>query len=119
MNRKTVGFFVALTALALLAGCERKFTHDRFNMIQAGVDDQEDVRHILGKPASELSDQWFYDDLDDHYSAVIYFDDSGRVQNKEWMDSVTGEWEGRSPNTNPPPKGEVRERHTKTRRIDD
>jgi len=110
---------VATFSLILLAGCASKFTRERFEMIQVGVDDREDVRQIIGKPTADLTDQWFYDDLDQHYSAVIYFDESGRVRGKEWMDAATGEWQGRHPDTNEPPRGEVRERHKKTRRIDD
>ncbi len=114
-------FLLCAAPLVLLAltGCEHKFTRERFEMIQVDVDDREDVRQILGRPTRELDDEWLYDDLDRHYSAVIYFDDNGRVRGKEWMDARTGEWSGRNPNANPPPQGEVRERRTKTVRIDD
>lgn len=114
-------FVLCAAPLLLLAltGCERKFTRERFEMIQVNVDDREDVRQILGKPAGELDDQWLYDDLDRHYSAIIYFDDNGRVQGKEWMDATTGDWEGRNPNANEPPRGEVRERKKKKVRIDE
>lgn len=103
----------------LLTGCQRKFTRDRYEMLQVGVDTREDVRHVLGKPTSDLDDQWFYDDLDRHYSAVIYFDESGRLKGKEWIDAATGEWEGRNPHASEPPRGEVRERRKKTTRIDE
>jgi outer membrane protein assembly factor BamE (lipoprotein component of BamABCDE complex) len=107
------------TLLVLLVGCQSKFTRDRFDMVRAGVDNREDVRKILGNPKSDLEDQWFYDDLDNHYSAVIHFDSAGRVKAKEWMDARTGTWEGRNPNTDPPPaSGEEREKRTKTTRVD-
>lgn len=119
MLRPTLVLLTALVAVSLLTGCERQFTQDRFQMIRVGVDDREDVRTILGTPTSDLSDQWFYDDLDRHYSAVIFFDESGRVAGKEWMDAVSGDWSGSNPHADEAPQGEVRERHRKTRRIDE
>ena len=108
-----------VTAAALLTGCESKFNHRNFQMIQIGVDDREDVRHLLGDADSEMDDIWMYDDLDRHYAAQIFFDDDGRVLNKEWMDANTGDWEGENPWADQPPEGEIRESTTKTRRIDD
>ena len=119
MDTRYMSLLVSLVALVALTGCQSKFTRDNFNLIQVGVDDHEDVRHMIGDPTTDLSDHWFYDDLDYHYSANVFFDAAGRVSGKEWMDSVTGEWEGRNPNADEPPTGEVRERHKKTRRIDD
>ena len=108
-----------LAGVALLAGCARQFTRDRFDMLEKSVDTREDVRRILGKPTSDLGDQWFYDDLDRHYSARIHFGEDGRVSGKEWIDEKSGTWEGRDPNADEPPTGEVRERHRKTTRIDE
>jgi hypothetical protein len=93
---------VLITACICLAGCEPKFNHRNFQMIQPGVDDRADVRHILGDPDAEMGEVWMYDDLD-----------------KEWMDAKTGNWEGDDPWADKPPEGEVRESTTKTRRIDD
>jgi hypothetical protein len=110
---------LGLAAVSLLAGCHnRHFTRDRFEMIQIGVDSREDVAHILGRPTAEQDDQWQYDNLKKHYSAVIHFGEDGHVSAKEWMNAKTGDWEGRNPNTDEPPQGEVRERHKKTKRID-
>ena len=119
MTRLTLGLLVGLATLTLFTGCHKHFTRDRFDMIQVGVDDREDVRQMLGKPTSDLNDQWLYDNLKRHYSAVIYFDADGRVRSKEWMNAKTGEWEGRNPNANEPPPGEVRETHKTTTRIDE
>ena len=119
MNR--IAFRVVLAALGYvcLAGCETQFKRSHFDMVRIGMDTREDVRHLLGDPASEMEDVWLYDDLDHHNSAQIFFDDDGRVLSKEWMDAKSGEWTGDNPHTTPPPKGEVRERETRTRRIDD
>ncbi len=118
MNARCAKVLGGLAALVLLTGCARQFTRERYDMIRKGVDNKEDVRRILGKPASDLGDQWFYDDPDRHISALIYFDASGVVSAKQWPDSETGSWEGENPHANPPPAGEVRERNKKTTRID-
>ena len=118
MKLRALGVLAGLGIVGLLSGCHRPFTKDNFDLLQVGVDSREDVRHILGKPTSDLNDQWFYDDLDRHVSAVIFFDDEGRVNGKEWWNAKTGETEGRNPNANNPPGGEVPERHKKTTRID-
>lgn len=120
MKPQALKLLIGLAALAVLAGCASKFNRKNFNLIEPGISDKDDVRRTLGDPTTTgLGDEWIYDDLDEHHTAIIYFDPQGRVTNKEWMDSVTGEWEGQSPHTNPPPEGEVRSRETRTRRIDD
>jgi hypothetical protein len=106
-----------LTLSLLLLGCESKFNHRNFQMIEIGADDAEDVRQILGKPTSAMGDVWYYDKSGEH-TASIFFDDDGRVVNKEWMGAVTGDWEGKNPYTDERPQGEIRESHKKTRRID-
>ena len=111
--------FALMAAVLALTGCESKFNRHNFRMIQPGVDDRTDVRQILGEPESAMGDVWFYDHLDHHYSAQIFFDGDGRVVSKEWMDANTGEWEGENPWADQPPQGEVHESTTKTRRIDD
>jgi hypothetical protein len=112
-------FVLALLALGL-TGCERQFTRERFEMIRDGCDEREDVRQILGKPKFTADDVWYYEDLKRHQHAQIFFTADGRVLSKEWMSAQPGgEWQGRSPYADEPPKGEVRERHTKTTRIDE
>lgn len=110
----------AAVLLALCAGCERKFTRQNFDMIHVGVDERFDVEKIIGKPTSTFgdSDQWYYEDEDEHYSALIHFAETGKVSGKQWMDGNTGEFSGNNPHGNPPPKGETRETKTGTRKID-
>lgn len=119
MQRRALWALVGLCALACLTGCSRKFTRERFDMVTVGADEREDVEQILGEPTQDLRDQWFYDDLDRHQSAIIYYNESGKVSGKEWMDANKGRWEGTNPHASPPPRGEVRESHTGTRRIDE
>ena len=114
-----LGLLAAGSVLVILTGCQRPFTKDRFDLITVGVDDRTDVRQMVGEPTADLSDQWFYDDLKRHYSAVIFFDEDGKVIGKRWCDAVTGQIEGRNPHANEPPSGEVREQHKKTTRIDE
>jgi len=104
--------------LIVLTACHKNvFTRDRFEMIQQGVDNKEDVARTIGKPTSDLGDQWLYDDQKRFHAARIFFDEDGRVRGKEWMDTKTGTWEGQNPDANEPPQGEVRERDKKTTRI--
>lgn len=110
---------VLLAALVLACGCESKFSRQNFALIRSGTDDREDVRQILGEPAGDMGDVWMYEDLDHHHYAQIFFDDEGRVLNKEWMDATTGEWAGENPWGDQPPEGQVRERRTETRRVED
>jgi len=119
MNLRSLLILTGVGALALSTGCHHPFNRANYDMITVGSDDRTDVRQILGRPTADLQDQWLYDDLDRHYTAIIHFDEAGKVRSKEWMDSKTGQWEGQNPNTNPPPEGEVRERHQETRRIDE
>jgi hypothetical protein len=119
MNRRCVELLLGCGMLLVLAGCAQKFTRERFDMIQPGVDEREDVTQILGKPEAVLADIWYYGDLNRHTAAQIFFADDGRVLGKEWMDADTGEWDGNNPHADAPPQGEVRERRTRTRKIDD
>jgi hypothetical protein len=119
MTRRTLGFLGLVLLAAALAGCERKFTHERFEMISEGFDKKEDVRDLLGKPYAMTEGQWHYRDLDRHQEAEIWFDERGLVRGKQWSDGKTGEIEGRNPDASPPPEGEVREEETRVRRLDD
>ena len=111
-----------LPALALaavfLSGCAEKFTRERFDMIQVGTDDREDVEQLLGSPRHDLVNEWYYENMDKHIHARVFFGMAGKVSGKEWMDAGTGEWEGAHPDADAPPKGEVRERNKTTRTID-
>lgn len=104
----------ALASVVLLTGCARKFTSERFEMIRAGADMREDVRELLGDPRFDAGDQWYYEDLDRHCSALIYFGDDGRVNGKEWLDGATGRWEGHNPNAKSGTASDARYRGTRT-----
>lgn len=109
----------AVMGLALVAGCQRQFTYENYAKIEPHTDRTDDVLHFIGKPSADLGDQWYYEDEEHHYSARIFFNEEGRVIGKEFMDAKSGRWEGRDPNSDEKPKGEDREKSTRTRRIDD
>jgi len=48
MIPRRVTLLTGLAGVALLAGCARQFTRDRFDMLEKSVDTREDVRRILG-----------------------------------------------------------------------
>ncbi|MCG3128466.1 MAG: hypothetical protein CHACPFDD_03355 [Phycisphaerae bacterium] len=83
--RRYMSGLLAAAVLALSAGCAQKFTQERFGWIRAGVDDREDVRRVLGDPHYRSSEHWYYEDPEDHTSAMIYFDEQGRVSGKQWL----------------------------------
>ncbi len=119
MKLRIVQIMLGVGLVIMLSGCAKQFTRQRFDMIQAGVDMRSDVKQILGEPRANLEDQWYYEDPDEYHSAVIYFDEQGRVVGKEWIDAVTGEWMGVNPGADDAPEGGIRERHIKTRTYDD
>ena len=119
MFRRLPALLALFAGIMLLTGCGSKFNRENFNMVRIGTDDREDVRHMLGSPDADFGDVWMYDDADGYKTAQIYFDEDGRVLNKEWMDARSGEWSGENPRADKPPKGEMRESETRTRRIDD
>ncbi|MBN2448025.1 MAG: hypothetical protein JXO22_14945 [Phycisphaerae bacterium] len=119
MNRVPFAVLALVVMVGVLAGCERKFTRERFDMITPGVDQKYDVRMMIGVPNRDMGSQWYYEDLDHYYAARVFFNADDVVRAKEWMDARAGTWEGRDPDTTPPVEGEVREEHTRTRMIDD
>lgn len=119
MRMRVKSWLVCVAVLVVMTGCQRKFTRDRFEMIRVGADGREDVRCLIGEPEADLGDQWFYETSNHYRSAMVFFDEAGRVSGKEWMDAEAGTWDGRNPHTDTPPEGEVRESETRTRRYDD
>jgi hypothetical protein len=115
--RKPTRLLLLTPGLILLAGCANKLTRERFDMIRVELDGKEDVRLILGDPKADFGDEWMYDDLDRHVSAIVFFDDRGKVAGKEWMDARSSAWEGYK--SGEEPSGEERERRRTTRTYDD
>jgi hypothetical protein len=86
-----------LTALAggvlltVLTGCDQ-LSRKRFDMITVNVDQQYDVKKLIGPPDDKLDDQWVYERPEKHVHVLIDFDDSGRVVRKQWVDGLAEEW---------------------------
>ncbi len=117
-HRRSVALLAPLV-LALLVGCQSKITRGNFEVIQIDVDTRADVRTILGEPTGNFGDEWMYDDLDRHVSAIIYFHADGRVAGKEWMDAMSNTFEGENPGTADTPPGEIRRHRGVSRTYDD
>jgi hypothetical protein len=93
-------FWVMVLAVLFLSGCENQLMHDRFNqngsirnrfeMINVGRTDKDQVELALGKPVSSPSlDVWSY--YLDGYTVTICFNDREIVRSKRWVDPLRGE----------------------------
>lgn len=116
----TLGKYIAgsLLLLVFATGCAQKFTREHYNMIEVGFDDRDSVRHLLGKPRTDATGEWYYVDDGQSHHARVFFDGDGRVRGKEWMNADTGEWEGENPDAAPPAAGATREQRRSSRHID-
>lgn len=85
---------VMLAALAF-PGCSNRdsLTYENFTRVQKNAHTEADVNGILGEPSYRLNDIWIYERPSDHLVVKVEFDESGRVQRKEWVDGKTGQWE--------------------------
>ena len=86
---------LALVAVFALSGCRSgdRLTYDNFNRVQKDGHTQADVNGILGEPTYRLTDIWIYERPEDHLVVKVEFDESGKVQRKEWVDGKTGQWD--------------------------
>lgn len=105
----------ALLALAC-AGCAQHFTHARFETIRNGADSRANVRELLGEPRFDAGDQWYYEDLDRHLSALIYFGADGRVSGKEWIDGGEDDFGSAGGRSGVRPAGDTTAGTVRTRR---
>jgi len=84
MKRFTLLLAGAVLAAGLCAGCQEKFTRQRYETIYVGQPAAE-VELTLGEPKAKFSDSWSYIHEDPFYKAIIKFS-SGRVSDKAWYD---------------------------------
>ena len=93
MPRRLLHPILLALTLTALAACESKFNRHNFEMIRVGVDDQLDVREMLGKPDSDLGDVWMYDDFNHRRSAQILFGGDGRLEDDlaSWAHHLHGQ----------------------------
>ena len=71
-----------LLASGLCAGCQQKFTRQRFETIYVAMPDWQ-VRNVLGEPAEVDAEQWTYVHEVPYYRATVTFKD-GLVADKNW-----------------------------------
>lgn len=83
--------FGALVALILAAtGCSPSLTRENFDRIRTRVDTRAEVEDAIGEPTHDTGDAWHYEDQDRHISAQVFFDETGVVAGKQWMDTAEG-----------------------------
>lgn len=82
--RRIAIVIVAAAILAGVAGCQEKFTRQRYETIYIGQPEFE-VEKTLGEPTAKFSDTWTYIHDKPFYKAIVEFD-SGRVTDKTWYD---------------------------------
>ncbi len=71
-----------LLAVGFCAGCQKKFTRQRYETIYIGMPDRQ-VRKILGEPHLARGESWRYLHEKPFYKAIIEFE-NGRVKSKSW-----------------------------------
>lgn len=78
-----------LALVFLCAGCEDKFSRQRYEMVCVGLSADE-VARTLGLPDAKYSNgtEWLYVRQEPYQRAKIFFGD-GKVCAKEWSDEKT------------------------------
>ena len=93
-------WFPVVTAVglaAMLAGCQDLLVYQNFSQIHENASTQAEVARIIGEPDQKLGNQWLYERPDKHLTALVDFDESGRVTRKQWIDAMSGVWEDSEP----------------------
>jgi hypothetical protein len=92
--------------LAVVGCAENKLTRRNYDMIYEGKSTMDEVRLTMGEDhLIDRGDHWEYEDMDRKLSVVFYFDDKGKVSNKQWRDGKTGEWDGADSHIDQGPEG--------------
>ncbi len=91
--RSLCGFLSS--AVVFTAGCASpdRLTHDNFRQIKVKSSTEDDVRGLIGEPSHKLIGLWTYQRPDKHLSAMVDFDDEGRVSRVQWIDALGEVWE--------------------------
>jgi outer membrane protein assembly factor BamE (lipoprotein component of BamABCDE complex) len=76
--------FGLLSTLSLfMVGCNQ-LTRDRWDTIQVGSADRQEVETVLGQPTEKpMKDLWIYEK--NEITAKFYFDDKDIVKAKKWI----------------------------------
>ena len=93
-------WFPVVTAVGLaglLAGCQDRLVYQNFSQIHENASTQAEVARVIGEPSQKLENQWLYERPDKHLTALVDFDETGRVTRKQWIDAMSGVWEDSEP----------------------
>ena len=83
MKRLSIVLLAVLLGWAgLCAGCQQKFTRQRYETIHLGMQ-RSQVREILGRPTAAEANSWTYMSERPYYKATIVFRDE-KVENKSF-----------------------------------
>ena len=90
-------FFVVLCAQTVLfsAGCatQDKLTEGNFKQIRVQSATESDVQKLIGEPSNRLPGLWTFERPDKHLTAMVDFDETGRVTRVQWIDALGERWE--------------------------
>jgi hypothetical protein len=95
MKRFARTLLILAASLVLTGGCNSpdRLTYDNFSRVQKDAHSQAEVSELLGEPTYRLTDIWIYERPSDHLVVKVEFDETGKVQRKEWVDGKTGQWD--------------------------
>jgi hypothetical protein len=94
LNR-ALGLFLGGAALLVATGCASrdKLTEQNFRQIRVNASTETDVQDLIGEPNSKLPGLWMYQRPDKHLTAMVDFDESGKVVRVQWIDALGEKWE--------------------------
>jgi len=83
-HKHTIRLLLVASAVGacLIAGCEQKFTRQKFETVYVGMPDYA-VEQKLGRPQETTPDKWAYTGRRPYYRVEIIFRD-GRVVETKW-----------------------------------
>ena len=82
-------------AFVLQVGCASpdRLTETNFRQIKVNASTEADVRTLLGEPTNKLPGLWMFERPDRHLTAMVDFDEAGRVSRVQWIDALGEKWD--------------------------
>lgn len=95
MLRWSLSVALGCAALVVAPGCSSrdKLTEQNFRQIRVNVSTETEVQNLIGEPSSKLPGLWMYQRPDKHLTAMVDFDDAGKVVRVQWIDALGEKWE--------------------------
>lgn len=93
--RRITGLMLACASLLAASACASrdKLTEQNFRQIRLSASTEDDVKNLIGEPTSKLPGLWMYQRPDKHLTAMVDFDDQGKVTRVQWIDALGEKWE--------------------------